>query len=42
MLKSRGCDAMTGTGGRFSGWNSESREGNGLGRFGAGRCTALC
>ena len=38
MLKSCGCDAKTGAGGRFSRWSSESRERNGLGRSASGRC----
>ena len=41
MLKSRGCDAMTGAGGSFSAWSSESRERDGLGRSGLGRSTPL-
>ena len=41
MLKSRGCDAMTGAGGSFSGRSSESRERNGLGRSDPDRCTPL-
>ena len=41
MLKSRGCDAMTGAGGSFLGWGSESRERNGLGRSASGRCAPI-
>ena len=40
-LKSCGCDAMTGAGGSFSGWSSESTERNGLGRSASGRCAPL-
>ena len=41
VLKSRGCDAMTGAGGSLSGRSSESRERNGLGRSNPDRCTPL-
>ena len=41
MLKSRGCDAMTGAGGSLSGRSSESRERNGLGRSDPDRCTSV-
>ena len=41
MLKSCGCDAMTGAGGSFLGWGSESKERNGLGRSAQGRCTPV-
>ena len=41
MLKSCGCDAMTGAGGSFLGWGSESRERNGLGRSASGRCAPV-
>ena len=41
MLKSRGCDTMTGAGGSFLGWGSESRERNGLGRSASGRCAPI-
>ena len=37
MLKSCGCDAMTGAGGSILGWSSESRERNGLGRSASAR-----
>ena len=39
VLKSRGCDAMTGAGGSLSGRSSESWERNGLGRSDPDRCT---
>ncbi len=41
MLKSRGCDTMTGTGRSFSKWSSESRERNGLAMSDSGRCAPL-
>ena len=41
MLKSNGCDAMTGAGESFSRKSSEPRERNGLGRFDPDRCTPL-
>ena len=41
MLKSCGCDAMTGAGGSFLGWGSESKERNGLGRSAQGRCAPV-
>ena len=41
MLKSLGCDTMTGTGGSLSGRSSEPRERNGLGRSNPDRCTPL-
>ena len=41
MLKSRGCDAMTGADGSLSRRSSESRERNGLGRTDPDRCTPL-
>ena len=41
MLKSLGCDTMTGTGGSLSGRSSEPRERNGLGRSDPDRCTPL-
>ena len=41
MLKSCGCDAMTGAGGSFLGRGSESKERNGLGRSASGRCAPL-
>ena len=41
MLKSCGCDTMTGAGESFFGWGSESRERSGLGRSASGRCAPL-
>ena len=40
MLKSCGCDAMTGAGGSFLGRGSESKERNGLGRSASGSVRA--
>ena len=41
VLKSRGCDTMTGASESISRWGSELRERNGLGRPDAGWCTPL-
>ena len=41
MLKSRGCDAMTGAGGSLSGRSIELRERNSLGRSDPDHCTPL-
>ena len=39
VLKSRGCDTMTGATESFSEWRSESREHKGLGRSAPDQCT---